>query len=287
MRTVGCMANRQMARDLGVAPETVNRQLARLGRHCLLYHWQYYRQSPPQGPVVIDGFESFEYSQYHPFHHNLAVEARTAFVLYFTDCELRRKGRMTARQRRRREQIEAGCGRPDPSAIRKDVLHLLEVVLSPVDRATVRSDEHRAYPPALRDVPCRIRHEVTSSREARTRDNPLFVVNEADLLIRHSQSNHKRETIAFSKRRQASAERLAVVTVWRNYVKWRREKGPPASPAMLRGTMSRLVSVGEVLAARLFPARVGLPRRWQEYYDRVVATRPLKINRRHELQYAY
>jgi IS30 family transposase len=34
------MANRQIARDLRVAPSTIDRQLARLGRHCLLYHTQ-------------------------------------------------------------------------------------------------------------------------------------------------------------------------------------------------------------------------------------------------------
>jgi len=40
MKTVGGMANRQIARDLNVSPETVNRHLARLGRHCLLFHRQ-------------------------------------------------------------------------------------------------------------------------------------------------------------------------------------------------------------------------------------------------------
>jgi hypothetical protein len=43
-------------------------------------------------------------------------------------------------------------------------------------------------------------------------------------LIRHCQSGHKRETIAFAKRRAASAERLAIFVVWRNYMKGRREK---------------------------------------------------------------
>jgi hypothetical protein len=37
-----------------------------------------------------------------------------------------------------------------------------------------------------------------------TAQNPLFPVNLADLLLRHSSANHKRETIAFSKRRQGA-----------------------------------------------------------------------------------
>ena len=287
MRLVGCMGDRQIARDLDVAPETVTRHIARLGRHCMLYHMRHYQQSPPVCPVVIDGFESFEYSQYHPFHHHLAVEVDTGFWLWHTDSELRRKGRMTEQQRKRRDVLEERHGRPDPQSIRRDVQHLLEVVLAKADRAVIRSDDHKSYPPAIRAVPIPIRHEVTSSKLPRTATNPLFPVNEADLLIRHSQSNHKRETIAFSKRRQSSAGRLMTMLVWRNYVKRRREKGPRVTAAMLRGTCARPLKVEDVLERRLFAGRIRLPGRWQEYYDGAVETREIPRNRRHELKYAY
>ena len=287
MRSVGCMGARQIARSLGCSPETVNRQLARLGRHCMLTHLGIWQYAPPQGPIVVDGFESFEYSQYHPFHHHLSVEADTGFWLLHTDSELRRKGRMTKAQKRRRAQLEERHGRPDPQAIRKDMTHLLEVTLLRADRAEVHSDEHRSYPPAVRMVDCRIRHRVTSSKRPRTVHNPLFAVNELDLLIRHSQSNHKRETIGFSKRRQGSAERLSILLVWRNYVKWHREKRPGLTPAMKKGLLDRRLTVREILGRRLFPDRIGLPRRWREYYERAVETRGLTRNRRHELKYAY
>ena len=287
MRLVGCMAARQIARDLGCSPETVNRQIAHLGRHCMLTHLQIWQQAPPEGPVVIDGFESFEYSQYHPIHHHLAVEADTGFWLFHTDSELRRKGRMTPWQRRRREVIEAKHGRPDPQAIRQDVGHLLEVALAKADRAEVRSDDHRSYPPAIRSVTCRIVHRVTSSKRRRTARNPLFAVNLLDLLIRHSQSNHKRETIAFSKRRQGSAERLAVLQVWINMMKWFREKRPGQTPAMRKGLLDRRLTVREILERRLFPGRIGLPERWWEYYRRRVVTRELAVNRIHDLKYAF
>lgn len=287
MRLVGCMCARQIARDLQCSPETVNRLIARLGRHCMLFHTQAWQQAAPDGPVVVDGFESFEYSQYHPIHHHLAVEADTGFWLYHTDSELRRKGRMTAYQRRRRVELEKTHGRPDPQSIRKDMQHLLEVVLAKSDRATVLSDEHRSYPPAIRRVVCRIRHRVTNSKKRRTGSNPLFPVNELDLLIRHSQANHKRETIAFSKRRQASAERLSVLLVWRNYVKWHRERRPGWTPAMLKGVLEERLTVPELLRKRLFPARIRLPDRWREYYGRLVRTRELPSNRSHDLRYAW
>ena len=63
-KTVGCMANRQIARDLGVAPATVDRQLGRLGRHCMLFHARLMADARPIRDVVIDGFVTFEKSQY-------------------------------------------------------------------------------------------------------------------------------------------------------------------------------------------------------------------------------
>ncbi|MBK9302437.1 MAG: hypothetical protein IPM94_00630 [bacterium] len=118
MKTVGAMANRQIARDLQAAPATVDSQLARLGRHCLLFHAQRLAAAPLAGDLVIDGFESFEFSQYHPFHHHLAIEAGTSFVRYFTDSELRRKGRMTEYQKSRRRSSR-GSVRLNPATFSK------------------------------------------------------------------------------------------------------------------------------------------------------------------------
>ena len=128
-KTTGCMANRQIARDLDVAPETINRHLARLGRHCMLFHTNMMRAAPPVSDVVIDGFVSFELSQYFPFHHHLAVEKDTDFFAYFTDSEVRRSGTMTRAQKKRRAELEKQHGRPDPQAVQKDVRELLEVVV--------------------------------------------------------------------------------------------------------------------------------------------------------------
>ena len=75
-KTVGCMANRQIARDLRVAPSTIDRHVARLGRHCMLFHALMMRDQPPPAAIAIDGFESFELSQYFPIHHHVAEPAR-------------------------------------------------------------------------------------------------------------------------------------------------------------------------------------------------------------------
>ena len=288
MKTTGGMANRQIARDLKVSPETINRHIARLGRHCLLYHNQMMKNSPPVHEIVVDGFESFEFSQYFPIHHHVAVEKDSDFFIYFTDSELRRKGRMTGHQKRRRRKLELELGRPDPKAIERDMKELLEVSLPDQTAATVFSDNHPAYKRSIRALIPTIDHRITPGAAHRDKNNSLWEVNLLDLLIRHCNANHKRETIAWSKRRQSSAERLAILLVWRNYMKGRREKvrGSP-TPAMERGMLDRPLEIEELLKRRIFRTRCELPARWSEYYDRQVTTRALGKNLRHELKMAY
>lgn len=287
-KTVGGMANRQAARDLQVAPETVNRHLSRLGRHCLLLHARLMETAPAGREIVIDGFESFELSQYFPFHHQVAVEKHTDFFIYFTDSELRRKGRMTPQQRRRRRELEDSLGRPDPKAIGKGIQELLERSLEGVPRARVYSDDHPGYRRPIRRLACQVEHLVTPGKEHRDRDNRLWEVNLLDLVIRHGSANHKRQTLSWSKRRQRSSERLAIFLVWRNTMQGRREKvqGSP-TPAMERGMLSGRLDVQAVLSLRLFRSRQGLPPRWSQYYDGLIRTRGLARNRRHDLGYAY
>jgi len=225
--------------------------------------------------------------KHHPFHHNIAVEPDSGFLLYHTDSPLRRKGRMTAAQKKRREELERRHGRPDPKAVQTGIRELLEFVTRGRREITGRSDEHPAYRRAIAQLDCRVRHRVTSGRDRRDKHNPLWEVNLADLMIRHCTAAHKRETIAWVKRRQSSAERLSIFLVWRNLMKRRWEKGAAVSSGMLKGVTDRLWTVRDVLGERIFRTRVELPRVWAEYYDRAVETVGLRRNRRHRLSYGY
>jgi transposase-like protein len=294
---------RQMARLLHLSHPTVLGQLARAGRHCLLCHQEMVAACPIREPLVIDGFESFEYSQYFPFHLNLAVGAQSWFLHYFTDSPLRRKGAMTAEQKRRREVLETKLGRPHPRAIEMGIRDLLRPLIfrweggweafPRGERWVLYSDDHPAYRRALRGLRregCRLpfRHEVTSSRKRRTTSNPLFPVNLADLLLRHGQANHRRETIAYSKRRQAALERLAIFTVWRNAIKRRREKEGEETAAMVAGVRDRPLGWPEVFAERRFPRNRWLPGPWAAYYWRQVKTPALGSGQtEHRLRYAF
>ena len=211
---------RQLARFRACSPSTVMHHVARLGRHCLLAH-QYLRpKDAPRGVTVVDGFESYEYSQYFPLHVNIAVDTEAHFIYAFTDAPLRRKGRITAPQKKKSAQLEARHGRPDPKAIEKSMAELVRLFAPAGSDVTLHSDEHPAYKRAFRRVEAvKITHRTTSSKAARTAGNPLFPVNRVDLWTRHNGANHRRETIAYSKRRQAVMERFAILTVWLNYMK--------------------------------------------------------------------
>jgi len=282
-----CSGFRQIGRSLGVAATTLQRQAARLGRHCLLYEQVHRPKEAPQEDVVLDGLVSFEYSQYWPFEINVLVGEHSYFTYGFTDSELRRSGRMTLAQKARREQLEKLHGRPDPQATMKAVRALLLLAVPEPVPLRVRSDEHQAYPRAFRGVPHAIEHLTVSSRRCRTARNPLFAVDLFDLLTRHGSANHKRETIAFSKRRQGALDRMAIQVTWRNRIKRRSERRLDSlTPAQVLKLTDRPLTVGDVLARRLFPSHVTLPQPHAAYYWRNVATRQAHDGPRHALKYA-
>jgi transposase-like protein len=285
-RLLACSGYRQIAREARCAPTTVMRHAARLGRHALLYLWEHRPRGPLTEAVAGDGFESFAWSQYSPCHLNLVI-GESHFCYGFTHSELRRKGRMSAGQKRRRAALEERHGRPDPRAIERGMALALEISVPEPQPVCFRSDEHDAYPRALQRLPAhRFTHERTSSLAARTAGNPLFPVNRADLLLRHNSANHKRETIAFSKRHQGVVERGAWLIVWQNFSKPFSERRGLGTPAMRLGLERRPVPLREILRGRLFPERVELPAEWARYYRGDVVTRYVKNERRHRLKLA-
>jgi len=287
-RLLGCSGFRQIAREFQVSPQTVLGLAARLGRHCLLFHAAHRPRTPSAEPLALDSFESFEWSQFHPTRYHVVAGRDSHFFYGFTDSECRRSGRMTRAQRRQRARLEARYGHPDPRSTEREVAALLALVAPYPQRLELHTDQHSDYPRALRRLPhLAVTHRTISSRAARTPRNPLFPVNLLDLLIRHSGANHKRETIAFSKRRQSAIERLWVFLVWRNWIKSFSERKRDGSPAMRLGLSERRLSVGELLAARLFPTRVRLAARWARYYWREIATRALPNGTRHQRVFAF
>lgn len=284
-RSIACSGLRQMTHETGCSHTTIARHLARLGRHCLLFHERHRPESPSE-ELVLDGFRSLEFGHYWPFDLNLLV-GRSHFVYGFNEAPLRRSGTMRPGQKRHRARVESKYGRPPAQATRHAVRELVGRIVPPGGWAAICSDEHKAYPPALRSLSDRtIDHTTISSKAQRTTSNPLFAVNLADLLMRHGGANHKRDTIAFSKRRQNACYRTAIWQVWRNYIKSVSERKRDAPPAVRLGITSGRFSVDAVLAEREFPWRTKLSGWLEDCYFGRIQTLPIARCAQHELKYA-
>ena len=194
---------------------------------------------------------------------------------------------MRPAQKQKRMLLENRHGRPYPQATRRSVQELVARIVPEGGTAIIRSDEHQAYPLAFRRLRGRrLHHEQTSSKKSRTTKNPLFPVNLADLLLRHSSANHKRETIAFSKRRQGAMYRAAIWVVWRNYVKSRSENKKNSPPAVVLGLIRKRLSIAKILEHRLFPSRMELGSWVHRCYHGRITTRRLERNRVHQPAFA-
>jgi transposase-like protein len=284
-RVLGCSSLRQIAHEFDVCHSTLVHLVARLGRHCLLFHERRRPPFPPEA-VVLDGFRSFEFGQFWPFDLNLLVGV-SHYVYGFNEAELRRSGTLRPAQRRKRAALERAHGRADPQATRRAIAELVGRVVPAGASVELHSDQHRAYPPALRGLRGRhIRHRTTPSKALRTPRNPLFAANLADLLLRHTGANHKRETIAFSKRRQGALYRAAIWLVWRNYVKSTSENRRDDPPGVTLGRIPKRLAVADVLRERQFPWQVPLRGWLQRCYFGQIPTRRIPNGRTHQLHYA-
>jgi hypothetical protein len=284
---VSCAGLRQMARALEASPQTILLHANRLGRHCQLFHERHRPRGAVTEPLALDGFQSFEYSQFHPTWYHVVAGRRSHYFYGFTESELRRSGTMTKAQKRTRARLERQHGRPDPHSIERETAAVLGLLCPKPQALELHTDEHASYPRALRRLPhLRVQHRTMPSRAARTARNPLFAVNLLDLLIRHCGANHKRETIAFAKRRQMAVWRLWVLLVSRNYLKWVSERRRANTPAMRLGIFPGRLRVRDLLRRRLFITRTRLPDRWQDYYFGRTVTRLLPRGRAHRLRYA-
>jgi hypothetical protein len=257
-------AHRQLARSLGCAPSSVTRLSARLGRHALLLLARGLDRLPALSePIVYDDFETFFVSQDLPCGLGTAVGQESWFVYGLEHAPHRR------------------AGRPKSSATRPLVLV---------------TDDHPAYRSALRDHPGRppVIHRIfpnpsrRPSPQARRRDREMFPVDLLHSLLRHSLAHHRRETIAFGRRLNALLERGFLSAVWRNWIKGRSERRPdPTTPAMRLGLAREPWNWSRLLAKRLFPWRVPLPRPWVAVYRREILTPEIGPNCRHRLVRAF
>jgi hypothetical protein len=86
------------------------------------------------------------------------------------------------------------------------------------------------------------------------------------MFVRQSGSNHKRETIAFSKCFKSVVWRHAIFQAWQNLVKCAAERRPGDTPAQRLGVTPKPWTVEELLKARRFVTRIKVRSRVYDAY---------------------
>jgi transposase-like protein len=177
---------RNIARDLEVRDSTVTNRIQRLSRNALILHQMIVDHLPPSEDLVIDGLQNFCVSQYFPDNYTLVVGKDSQFAYDCDYATLRRCGRMTEDQKKRREDLEK-TERADPKAIKFSFLRLLQGIDRKLKERRIPlilyTDEKKVYQRALWDKRIGFdsqmfeglcRHHTTNSKDARNQKNPLF-----------------------------------------------------------------------------------------------------------------
>ncbi|MFN8588727.1 MAG: hypothetical protein U0704_13115 [Candidatus Eisenbacteria bacterium] len=105
-------------------------------------------------------------------------------------------------------------------------------------------------------------------------------------MLRHNGANHRRETIAFSKRDQGVVERAAIHLMLANYWSPNSVNHDRATPAMKAGVFDTPLRPEVLLKKRHFVTQVELTDEWRRYYFGGVDTAEIANPKRHTLKLA-
>jgi hypothetical protein len=290
-------ALRQIARSRHLSLGLVRRRERWLARQCLLWHELLLKdlEGKLDEPVALDGFRTFAMSQYEPLDLNTPVATRSGFLLDLRAAPARRSGRMSDRQKELREERDKRLGKPR-RGVRTEVtgqsLRLIDRLARRGKKLELRTDEEPDYARALKKTKLgrRFEHVTVSSKELRTKQNPLWRINQLHGMLRHSLKSHARETLAYHKRLRGLMDRAVIARLWLNLTKGiseRSGRGSAITPAMVLRLAKEPLRGAELFRKRLFPLRVGLADDLRQIYEGTVKARPRETLRVEPLKYAY
>ena len=302
---VACGAARQVARTLGCSHTTVVHQANRIGRHALLLHADSLETMKAiEEPLVLDHMETFEYCQEMQLGVATVVGSRTGLVLALDPVPHRSGGEMTPGRAKRLHALVERHGPLPAGSYRRSTERVLARLLPKAEsgsRLHLIADGKPSYRKAAQphidsgrlrldtylNPPRRRKHEP-NSRSAVARDRAMFPVDVLHKLIRHSNANHKRETIAHGRRANAVMLRLYVLAAWVNYIKDQSVRTPrDRTPGMAAGLIDRFLDWKQLLGRRLFPWRRKLSGMDRKLYSMAMITPAVGNNRRHDLINAF
>ena len=145
---------RSMSRFFDVSTETIQNRISRLARQSLVFHEKCKSTIRLNEDLTADGFESYSVSQYFPDNINILVGKDSQYI-YFNDyVTIRRKGRMSDKQKKKREKLE-NIFRADPGGIKQSFARLLGEIVKleknkSLDSITLFTDKKKDYDYSLK-----------------------------------------------------------------------------------------------------------------------------------------
>jgi len=267
----------EIARIVRHSEHLVRCRLSKMARWALLQHAQWTQNLSLSEPIVYDGLENFSHSQYDPNNINHAIGKNSYFTYDFNFAPMNRKGKMNMDQKLRKKELEVQFGKYPSNILRTTSKRVFQRLFEKSDKAwlSLYTDEHFQYKKALQfDLRNEeILQETTSSKAARNFQNPLFAVNNFDLLIRQKSAAFKRETIAFSKHSISMVEKFVLAMIQKNYMRpifYKKHVRDPKvhsdSPAMRVGVCRKILSFHEFFKVRHTASQVPLNEDWFQFY---------------------
>ncbi|MCB9878789.1 MAG: IS1 family transposase [Planctomycetes bacterium] len=244
---------RQIARTLGLNPQSVQNKLGKYGLTLGKLHDNLCQRLPAGRTFVLDEEETFEQKSIRPLTVPIVLEAQTWFIVATEVGSIRRLAPEGTARRRRQDRDERLHGRrPDESRrVVQQVLQRLRDRL-PEGLLTLRSDQKGSYATLVLEVfGERAQHDTTSSRAPRTSSNQLFAINVTIAMSRDNNGRLRRESWLVTKLAAKLRRQLSIFVAYRNYIRQRFNYDPVSdSPARLLGLLPRALSWREVLRWR-------------------------------------
>jgi transposase-like protein len=245
-----CVGLRQAARVLRVARRTVEHRFLWLASLAAAFHANRLRGAHLHGPFQLDEIESFEANRFQPVTVPVLIDRRTMFMVATAVSPLRRKGRLTPAQRRRRDRHEALFGRRpsrSASAVRQVLRHLADRVPGTF---VLESDRKPLYGTLGRDLfGARFLWRPHDASARRDRANPLFPINHTNARLRHFLARLRRRTWCVTKLRGHLQAHLQIAALWGNYCRGITNR-TRVTPAQALGLAPRALRPEELLAWR-------------------------------------
>jgi len=241
---------RGAARLLGVNRKTITRKLSRLAHHSRRLQAAVLEQNGLRGHFQLDELETFEANRYQPVTVAILIEKHSYFLAGLAAGPLRRRGRMTARQKTRRAAHEHLHGRR-PTRSDAAVRRCLAVLSRHTHgRVLLDSDRKQSYARiGRRLLGTRLRHQTYASTLRRDRANPLFAINHTNAMVRYCLARLRRRTWCVTRRRCWLELALHAYAGWFNFCRGITITAT-ASPAQALGLAHRRMDVSEWLSWR-------------------------------------